>query len=183
MERATRKAEHGRYYLTGDGIYGDRGFPARFYGDEIDRLAAYENTGVEPEDVITALNMARIACALHELNQYKELGDLDRLRELVEADKAGRCAVLPCKDWLDLVFGNQEVFWAVDDDYDDEKIREITVRNEERFIWFDGWKTVVFNGTDENGLDYEFSPEDVGKTVFTTREAAEAALAKEADHE
>lgn len=119
------------------------------------------------------------------LNQIEDiLGDtydLDRLRELVEADKAGRCAVLPCKDWLDLVFGEQEVFWAVDDDYDDEKIREITVRNEERFIWFDGWKTVVFNGTDENGLDYEFSPEDVGKTVFLTREAAEAALAKEAE--
>ena len=104
--------------------------------------------------------------------------DLDRLRELAEADREGRCVVLPCKDWLDLVFGEQEVFWAVDDDYDDEKIREITVRNEERFTWFDGWKTVVFNGTDENGLDYEFSPEDVGKTVFTTREEAEAALAK-----
>ena len=104
--------------------------------------------------------------------------DLDELREMVQAKRDGRCVVLPCKDWLDLVFGEQEVCWAVDDDYDDEKIREITVRNEERFTWFDGWKTVVFNGTDENGLDYEFSPEDVGKTVFTTREAAEAALAK-----
>ena len=125
--------------------------------------------------------------AIHRLVTIEDiLGDeydLDRLRELVEADKAGRCAVLPCKDWLDLVFGEQEVFWAIDDNYDDEKIREITVRNEERFIWFDGWKTVVFNGTDENGLDYEFFPEEVGKTVFLTREAAEAALAKEADHE
>ena len=125
--------------------------------------------------------------AIHRLVTIEDiLGDeydLDRLRELVEADKAGRCAVLPCKDWLDLVFGEQEVFWAIDDNYDDEKIREITVRNEERFIWFDGWKTVVFNGTDENGLDYEFFPEEVGKTAFLTREAAEAALAKEADHE
>ena len=31
----------------------------------------------------------------HELNQYKELGDLDRLRELVEADREGRAHILP----------------------------------------------------------------------------------------
>ena len=114
------------------------------------------------------------------LNQIEDiLGDdydLDELREMVQAKRDGRCAVLPCKGWLDLVFGEQEVFWAIDYGYDNEKIREITVRNEERFTWFDGWKTAVFNGTDENGLDYEFSPEDVGKTVFLTREAAEEAL-------
>ncbi len=28
--------------------------------------------------------------AIAELNQYKELGDLDRLRELVQADREGR---------------------------------------------------------------------------------------------
>ena len=104
--------------------------------------------------------------------------DIDRLRELMEADKAGRCVVLPCKGWLELVFGDQEVFFAIDDDYEEEKVREITVRNEERFTWYDGWKTVVFRGTDENGLDYEFSPDEIGKTVFTTREEAEAALDK-----
>lgn len=104
--------------------------------------------------------------------------DLDRLKELVEADKAGRCVVLPCKGWLELVFGDQEVFFAIDDDYEEEKVREITVRNEERFTWYDEWKTVVFRGTDENGLDYEFSPDEIGKTVFTTREEAEAALDK-----
>lgn len=104
--------------------------------------------------------------------------DLDRLKELMEADKAGRCVVLPCKGWLELVFGDQEVFFSIDDDYEEEKVREITVRNEERFTWYDEWKTVVFRGTDENGLDYEFSPDEIGKTVFTTREEAEAALEK-----
>ena len=74
------------------------------------------------------------------------------------------------------MFWRARGFWAIDYGYDNEKIREITVRNEERFTWFDGWKTAVFNGTDENGLDYEFSPEDVGKTVFLTRETAEEAL-------
>ena len=33
----------------------------------------------------------------HERKQYKELGGLDRLRELVTADKEGRCVVLPCR--------------------------------------------------------------------------------------
>lgn len=79
--------------------------------DIIDRLAAYEETGLEPEEIISAaytakiayvlheLNayMARIVCALHELNAYKELGPIDRLRELIQADREGRCVVLPCK--------------------------------------------------------------------------------------
>lgn len=45
--------------------------------DAAQRLDAYEATGVEPESI----------CALQEeLKQYKKLGDLDRLRELVQAD-------------------------------------------------------------------------------------------------
>lgn len=39
--------------------------------------------------------MVDAADAITELNQYKELGDLDRLRELVEADREGRVHILP----------------------------------------------------------------------------------------
>ena len=53
------------------------------YGDHADRLAAYEDTGLEPEEIFSAVDMAKIACALHELNAYKELGPIERLRELV----------------------------------------------------------------------------------------------------
>lgn len=105
-------------------------------------------------------------------NEY----DLDRLRELIDADREGRCTIFPCRDWLDLVFGEQEVFYGIDTDYIENPIREITVHNEERFIWYDGWKNLVFCGVDENGLDWEFSPEEVGKTVFLTEEQAESAL-------
>lgn len=63
------------------------------------KLAAYEQTGLEPEAVLSATDMAKIACALHELNKYKKmLGtdyDLDRLWEIVDADRDGRCVVLP----------------------------------------------------------------------------------------
>lgn len=51
MKRATQKDEHG-YYLAGDGIYSDGGNPEKFRGNDVDRLAAYENTGLEPEDII-----------------------------------------------------------------------------------------------------------------------------------
>lgn len=54
--------------------------------DAAQRLDAYEATGVEPENICTLQE---------ELNQYKELGDLHRLRELVQADREGRCVVLP----------------------------------------------------------------------------------------
>lgn len=102
--------------------------------------------------------------------------DLDRLRELLEADRDGRCVILPCKDWLEIVFGEQEIFFAIDDDYEEEKVREITVRSEDRFNWYNGWETVALNGIDENGLNFEFLPEEIGRNIFLTREAAQAAL-------
>lgn len=102
--------------------------------------------------------------------------DLDRLKELVQADREERCVVLPCKDWLEIVFGEQEVFYGIDINYIEHPIREISVDSSSRCTWYDGWKTVVLKGYDENGLDWEFSPEDIGKTVFLTRKEAEAAL-------
>ena len=103
----------------------------------------------------------------------------DCIKKLVEyetAEEEGRLVVLPCKNWLDIVFGEQELFYGIDMDYIENPIREITAHNEERFTWYDGWKTVVLKGVDENGLDWEFVPEEIGKTVFLTREAAEKAL-------
>lgn len=107
--------------------------------------------------------------------------DLARLREMVEADREERCVVLPCKDWLDIVFGDQEVFYGIDAEYIENPIRQISVDSSSRCTWYDGWKTVVLKGYDENGFDWEFSPEDIGKTVFLTLEAAEAVLKGEQD--
>lgn len=85
------------------------------------------------------------------------------------------------ENWMDIVFGNQEVFWGIDMDYIENPIREISVDNSERMTWYDGWETVVLKGADENGLDWEFSPEEIGKTVFLTKEAAEKALKEMGD--
>lgn len=140
----------------------------------IARLAAYEETGLEPE-AVEYLKLASMGKAIAEIKEFEGV-PIDRLRELAQAEKEGRLVVLPCKDWFEIVFGEQELFWGIDTDYIETPIREISVDNAERFTWYDGWKTLVLRGNDENGLDWEFSPEDIGKTVFLTREAAEAAL-------
>ena len=61
------------------------------------RLAEYEDTGLEPEEVTTGKELAEIACGLELLKKYQELGNFDYLRNLAEADKEGRCVMLPCK--------------------------------------------------------------------------------------
>lgn len=58
-----------------------------------ERLAAYEDTGLTPEEIKApftegaAINLAAQALGVES----------SRLRELAEADKDGRCVVLPCK--------------------------------------------------------------------------------------
>ena len=129
------------------------------------RLAAYENTGLEPENVISAVDMAKVACALEELNAYKKLGSLHRLRELAEADREWRCVVLPCK-LGDTVFkiGASICMWRETDHCD-----EYCNGYEYRDCW-EGCRAVC---------EDKFSLDDLqrfGKNVFLTREAAEAAL-------
>ena len=125
----------------------------------LSRLAAYEDTGLEPEEIISAVDMAKVACALEELNAYKELGSLDRLRELAEADREGRCVVLPCKVEDDVyinILGRTLPFTVI-------SISQMA-------------STPTFKAQHGIRLVYIFKADDVGETVFMTREEAEAAL-------
>lgn len=54
------------------------------------RLAAYEDTGLTPEKVSALIKDWSDRCTV-----IGECGGIDRLRELAEADKDGRVAVLP----------------------------------------------------------------------------------------
>ena len=57
------------------------------------RLAAYEDTGLEPEDLKKAFNeTAILKLAAQALNTTP-----DHLRDLIKAEKNGRMVVLPCK--------------------------------------------------------------------------------------
>lgn len=92
--------------------------------------------------------------------------DLDRLRELVEADKAERCYVLPCKtgDYVYVnLMGKTLPFLII-------SANQIT-------------EDPIFKAMHGNSLCFMFKSYNVGTDVFLTREAAESSLAKEADHE
>ena len=114
---------------------------------QIDRLAAYEDSGLEPKDIISAVDMAKIACALHELNAYKDLGPIDHIRDLIKAEQDGRLVVLPCKVG-DTVY-----------QIDAERVYESEV------------KWIIFDCN-----DIAFDERAIGVSIFLTREEAEAAL-------
>ena len=116
----------------------------------------------------------RIEAQAKEIEKLR--AQLRHLEKLAEADRDGRLVVLPCKDWLEVVFGDQVLFWGIDKDYVEQPIREISLDDADRIGWYDGYKTVFLKGTDENGEAWEFYPEEIGKTVFLTREEAEKAL-------
>ena len=67
----------------------------QYQADFVDRLAAYEDTGLEPEAVQTV----KLALAAKHMVDLETLNNtpISRLVELVEADKDGRVIILPCK--------------------------------------------------------------------------------------
>ena len=85
--------------------------------------------------------------------------DLDRLRELAQADREGRCVVLPCKIDDDVyinLFGRTLDATVI-------SISELA-------------STPTYKAMYGIRLCYIFKVDDVGRTVFLTREAAEEAL-------
>lgn len=99
MERYTEKHYDGNgYYLICSGNCetlncGDCGILDKI----VDRLAAYEDTGLEPEEVLPKEYAGEIMKSMILLKEYQKLGPIDRLRELKQADDEGRCVVLPFK--------------------------------------------------------------------------------------
>lgn len=94
-----------------------------------------------------------------------ELGgySIDRLHELIEADRKGRCVVLPCKvrDRLYTIRTIQDGSFTLEV-YDSGEIRQISVNTNGTFFLVD--------------YGHSLSANNFGKTVFKTREEAEVAL-------
>lgn len=111
--------------------------------------------------------LEKIVSRLQEIEDI--LGDtygLDRLRELVEADKAGQCVLHPLK-------AENEVYVVILG-----RVLPFEVTNA---VWYGASPT--YKAMHGMHLCFAFKQDDIGKTVFLTREAAEAAIAKEADYE
>lgn len=126
------------------------------------RLAAYEDTGLTPE------RCAEFARADAE-GRYIVMRDAEqegvaRLRELAEADKDGRLVVPPCKagDTVYEVTGRKTI--------SEYRVKAIRV---ELFCTFIEWHIVA--GFVDKSI-FGVPVNEIGKTVFLTREEAEAAL-------
>lgn len=91
--------------------------------------------------------------------------DLDRLKELVEADREGRCVLLPRKvgDKLYKISENG--------------VKEVVVQSIV-FMLSHTVNHLTVHVANERGAMTEIETKDFGKTVFLTREEAEAALKK-----
>ena len=129
--------------------------------DFVDRLAAYEDTGLYPESV-EALKLSMMGKEISEITEFDGL-PIDRLRELAEAEKDGRCVVLPCKV-------GQRGFALLDTDKNisECEVKQIGMGNEIGFI---GLEPIG-----ARGREYGVALNGFGKTVFLTREEAEKAL-------
>ncbi len=156
-------------------------------GAMVDRLAAYEDTGLEPEE-INALKLASMGKAISEITEFDGV-PINHLRELVEAEKDGRLVVLPCKvgDTVYVISYCENVMMNCDDDYEtgtgatecpfecdcpfedcDDGNKRIFETTCSGFFFGDDRKDVFFDH-----INAEFYITDFGKTVFLTRGAAE----------
>lgn len=77
-----------------------------------ERLAAYEDTGLEPEAVETV----KLALAAKHMVDLETLNNtpISRLVELAEADKDGRVVVLPCKGYSSIDIARDGVSYRPD---------------------------------------------------------------------
>ena len=85
MKRLTKKeqlAGHTVNYVDCDACFDVWSVPKKFMGNAIDRLAAYEDTKLEPEEIKSL--QAEYAVNLKVLESYRSIGSVDRLRELAK---------------------------------------------------------------------------------------------------
>ena len=124
-----------------------------------DRLAAYEDTGLTPEEALSMrMDMAIIRAMFQD-------ADVERMKELTRADREGRVMMLPCRI-------GSTVYVLIQDS---------TIFYPETNGWYIGEDTIDVIAQDGfylgNPEDGDFRPNDViGEIVFLTRKEAEKAL-------
>lgn len=171
MERLT--------FIPNDGgNIGLRGFCTE--QDAIDRLAAYEDTGLTPEEVESMMSMREIppeieyAIDKHASSVIEKLDSLlsrednsDHVKDLLNAESEGRLLVLPCKIGAPVWFVVRDVDdpgrWEI---CEPQKVTEVGPRG----FWIGGL-------LDEPDGMHMFTPwSALGSEAFLSREAAEAKL-------
>ena len=121
----------------------------QYQADFVDRLAAYEDTGLSPEKVSWMKEVVEAAFD-------NDTSRIERAHNLHVADKEGRVVVLPCKV-------GDTVYFAL--------LGRIIEKQVFSIVSFSKSTRIYCGGTSEY-----FRPEDIGKIFFLTREEAEKAL-------
>ena len=121
----------------------------QYQADFVDRLAAYEDTGLSPEKVSWMKEVVEAAFD-------NDTSRIERAHNLHVADKDGRVVVMPCKV-------GDTVYFAL--------LGRIIEKQVFSIVSFSKSTRIYCGGTSEY-----FRPEDIGKTFFLTREEAEKAL-------
>ena len=121
------------------------------------RLAAYEDNGLTPEEIKNALDVNDI---IPEINVT-----VDHIRDLLQAEQDGRLVVLPCKVGDTVYEPNKRGFISI------YKVISIHLSTCSILV---GWELIDGIYSNVNG----FEASALGKTVFLTREEAEAVLAQ-----
>lgn len=154
--------------------------------DAANKLGLYEDLGLEPSEVSVLCDMDRRAKMAEMLRTEEKYSlSIDRIKELVEADRDGRCVFTKCKIG-DTVFvvGKKKIVKA--------RVQEIYLDDIPELIYlvdfecdnccdgcpFNSWSQ-SWEGEwqcDGGYGDGSIKDSNFGKTVFRTREAAEAAL-------
>ena len=163
MERLTKRLSSGAptYNYPASCYFDDDSGPDKiaqsaFRQRCVERLADYEDSACEPEEVLPKDKADEIVLKLMRLADLESLCSYTRLRELAEADKDGRLVVLPCKV-------GDTVYFAL--------LGRIIEKQVFSIVSFSNSTRIYCGGTSEY-----FRPEDIGKTFFLTREEAEKAL-------
>ena len=150
MKRLTKIYPNGAWGISGD------------IDDAILRLAAYEETGLEPAEIAKIREDVENGYLKSTARRYGI--SVDRLRELAEADRDGRCVVLPCK--------KGDTVWRIVHDATPHitKDRCTNIKVENKEVWVNLIGDRVMGGW------------NFGKLLFLNEKEAEVALkAREQD--
>ena len=127
-----------------------------------ERLKEYEDTGLEPEEIN---DMALEVATLKTIeSMYDGLGNPDHLRDLLHAEQDGRLVVLPAKTVFELV-------WDAGPDCD--LVCPVSIDGHGCCDFCDKGELCIY---ERKCLQEHI--EQIGKTVFLTRQEADAALAQ-----
>ena len=160
MERLTKRINGVVVYVGAKNPYSTGQIPCEVepagVREMMDRLAAYEDTGLTPELV---RETAELAIWVHD-------NGIEKIKEWIKADKDGRLVVLPVKPVLTPTISSM-LYIIEDGEIYEDSLYEGIVGMSER-----GETNVIYGTIDA----LSFEQNDIGKTVFLTREEAEKAL-------